>query len=86
MEKKSEKEKCIKKRKTKSVKKKLFVNGSSSSENEEPQYVITDNEDSADDECLYCNEPFKNDVMGENGSAAQSVRDGHMKCVQGWKT
>lgn len=65
MEKKTEKEKCIKKRKSKSVKKKLFVNASSSSENEEPQYVITDNEDSADEECLYCNETFKNDVMGE---------------------
>lgn len=59
------KNKCIKKRKEKSVKKKLFMNVSSYSENEESQYVSTNNEDSADEECLYCNEPFKNDVMGE---------------------
>lgn len=67
MEKKSQvnKPNCIKKKRQKSVKKKLFVYESSSSDNEEPQYIVTDNEDAADEECIYCNEPFKNDVRGE---------------------
>uniref|UniRef100_A0A2S2PYJ0 Uncharacterized protein n=1 Tax=Sipha flava TaxID=143950 RepID=A0A2S2PYJ0_9HEMI len=50
--------------KRKTVKKSLFQLPESS-EDEEPQYVDTDNEDSADEDCLYCNEPYKNDVHGE---------------------
>lgn len=58
------KPKCTKKRKEKSIRKKLFVSKSSSSENEEPLYLSTDNDDSAYEECLYCNGPFKNDILG----------------------
>lgn len=36
-------------------------NSSDNSEDEEVQYVITDKEDSADDECIYCQEPYRND-------------------------
>jgi len=49
------KRKMYKKRNGRSVKKKLFVKESSSPDNEEPYYVMTDNEGSADKECLYCN-------------------------------
>lgn len=50
----------------KTVKKVLFAKyESSSSENNDPEYVSTDNDDSADEECLYCNEPFKNDILGK---------------------
>lgn len=37
---------------------------SSSSENNDPVHVFTDNDDSADEKCLYCNKPLKNDVLG----------------------
>lgn len=39
----------------------MFIN--SASKNEEPLYASGDNDDSADEECLSGNEPFKNDVL-----------------------
>lgn len=58
--------------KKKVVRKKLFKNKNASkkvttksSSVEEPQYVNTDNEDSGEEECMYCTEPYKNDVNGE---------------------
>lgn len=36
------------------------------SSDEEPIYVETDDEDSADEDCIFCTEPYKNDSKGEN--------------------
>jgi len=60
--------------KRKTVQKSLFQLPESS-EDEEPHYIDTDNEDSAEEDCLYCNEPYKNDIHGEKWICC-------MKCVR----
>lgn len=74
--------------KRKTVKKSLFQLPESS-EDEEPHYVDTDNEDSADEDCLYCNEPYKNDIHGEKWiRCIKCVRWAHELCagVDNFKT
>lgn len=64
-------------------------NFSDNSEDEEVQYVITDNEDSADDECIYCQEPYQNDIRGEAWiKCIKCARWAHELCsgVECWKT
>lgn len=70
-----------KEEKEKTVKKVLFTKyDSSSSGKNDPKYVSNDNDDSADEEYLYCNETFKNDILGGKWIPL-SVVDRHMKCV-----
>lgn len=72
------------------VKKKLFKDkyatrknfSKSSSDEEEPQYIITDDEDSAEEECMYCTEPYKNDKNGEKWIRCMKCeRWGHEICA-----
>ncbi|KAF0705195.1 tigger transposable element-derived protein 6-like, partial [Aphis craccivora] len=74
--------------KRKTVKKSLFQLPESS-EDEEPHYIDTDNEDSAEEDCLYCNEPYKNDIHGEKWiRCIKCVRWAHELCagVDNYKT
>jgi len=54
--------------KVKKTKRQLFPKNHSSEESstEEPTYVQTDDDDSADEECLFCLQPYKNDTKGED--------------------
>lgn len=64
-------------------------NKSKKSGNEKRQYVVTDHEDSADDECIYCQEPYRNDVRGEAWiKCLRCARWAHELCsgVDCWKT
>lgn len=53
------------KNKKKSKSSKLPVSSSESDLDEEPKLVSTDDEDSADEECLYCLQPYKTDMKNE---------------------
>lgn len=53
------------KNKKKSKSSKLPVSSSESDLNEEPKLVSTDDEDSADEECLYCLQRYKTDLKNE---------------------
>ena len=69
-------------------KKKCLNNSPESSDNGEVQYVVTDNEDSADDECIYCQEPYRNDIRGETWiKCMECARWAHEVCsgVINWK-
>lgn len=45
-------------------------------------YFSTNNNDSDKEECLYCNEPFKNDMFGKNEFFVLTVAVERIKCVQ----
>jgi len=59
------KENKSKNKKSVNKKKKCLNNSPGNSEDEEVQYFVTENKDSADDECIYCQEPYRNDKRGE---------------------
>lgn len=47
--------------------------------------MLTDNEDSADEECVYCCQPYKQINLESNGSDVLSVYNGLMNSVLGLK-
>ena len=57
------KEKAVSK--TSREKKSRIVPDSDSDSTSEPIIVSTDDEDSADEECVYCSQPYRNDQCGE---------------------
>lgn len=81
-------------RKRKQIRKKMLRtqnNSSSSSDDDIVPLVDTDNEDSADEECLFCYQPYKLDLTGEQWIRCITCkRWAHELCAgtdkKGWKT